>query len=262
MVLEFLQWLVMDALESFQSVLQNSIRKSRLIMQNQSSGFKMMREAAADHRHTQTVLERMDANDEAALEDFPLQDIIISTLTPQAVDEYCAPYISGSLDIQEVTSMDCVDPLAEILGKKLNTGAAIFRVKLALKALPASTSNGMSSFCTTVMPSFEDFDVAFNNLLAHYENMIATFGPLLKDSRIVPLISTSKYDFMTLLEEEESASTQECKAPWLPVQALLHDYAPYRVCNREIKTALEATLEYCCKQSAVSAQSFVCVQSK
>ena len=217
-------------------------------MQNQASGFRMMSEAVINHQHTRTVLERMDANDEAALEDFPLQDIIISTLTPQTVEEYCVPNVSGNLDTEEGTNMDSVNPLSVLLDKKLDMDAAIFRVQLVLKGISADTS----SFYISVVPSFEDFEVALNNLLNQYKDVITRFSPLLKDDRILPLISTSRYDFMTLLEEEESASTGDYKVPWQPVQALLCDYAPYCVCTSEIKATLRVTLEQCCKQSSVS----------
>lgn len=258
MVLDFLQCLVMNALESFRSTLQNSLMKSRSIMKNQLSGFKLMSEAVANHHHAKTVLERMDANDEAALEDFALQEIIIALLKSQTMEDYCIPHINNDdLDCEEATSTESVDPLAALVDKKLDTNAAILCVRLVLKSTSTGSDDGSSPLCISVVPSFEDFDAALNNLLNQYKEIINTFGSLLKDGHILPLISTSKYDFMMLLEEEESASIQECKAPWMPVQALLCDYTPYRVCTNEIRATLRVTLEQCCKQCSVSINYFV-----
>ena len=222
-------------------------------MKNQVSGFEVMSGAVANHRHAKTVLERMDANDEVALENFALQEIIVTALKSQTTEEYCIPHVNDDLDCEEATITDGVDPLAAIVDKKVDTDAAILSVRFVLKSTSAGNDNDPSPLCISVVPSFEDFEAALNNLLNQYKDVISTFGSLLKDDRILPLISTSKYDFMMLLEEEESASSiQECKAPWIPVQALLCDYTPYCVCTSEIRATLRVTLEQCCKQCSVS----------
>lgn len=250
MVLDFLQKLVMNAIESFHSTLCKSFRKSKSFMQNQTSGFEIMNEAINNHRYAKTILERMDANDDAVLEGFPLQDIIIASLEPQVTEQYCVPHVSNYLDYEEVTSKDTTDPLADLLGKKLETDAAVFNVRYVLKKNQSVGCSGGTSLCSvSVVPSFEDFEAALNELLNQYTNIISSFGSLMKDDRILPLICTPKYDFMTLLEEEESASLQECKTSWVPVQALLCDYTPYCVCTTEIKSILRITSEQCSKQT-------------
>ena len=114
------------------------------------------------------------------------------------------------------------------------------------------TSRQPLSSCVSFTPSAMDFKSAISQLLKSYEQTIAGFSSLLKEERLLPYVSRSRYDLLMLLEEETSTKGSRRQPPWPDTRSLLWGYAPYQASVDYIERILQATMAEVERQSTVS----------
>ena len=161
-----------------------------------------------------------------------------------------------------------VDSLVDLLVKKQPEPIfPLWQVQLEIQQLSSnSLDSGSSSqlsdcvvshFELSLQPAKENFLSAFSRLLSQYEIVVTSFESLLKDERLRPYISRSKYDLLMMLEEKEGHSKERVKI-WPDTHTLLHSYTPYHHTADYLKMILQKAMSRVERQSQVSAIIVAC----
>ena len=160
------------------------------------------------------------------------------------------------------SSQDPQDVITLLLQKPPDPVLPLWVVKLHLKELsaqdeePSSHLEGSTegpSFQVSLSPTANDFSSAFVHLLEQYVLVISNFTSLLKDDRIRPYISRSRYDLLMILDEEPSKKTSAGKPrPWPDTRSIFHQYTPYQSCVGYIEKRIQSTMSEIEANSTVS----------
>ena len=158
---------------------------------------------------------------------------------------------------QPCDSQDPQDMITLLLQKPPDPVLPLWVVKLHLKERlaqddePSCHLEGAKMEGSTKGPSFEvsfspnadDFSSAFVHLLEQYVLVISNFTSLVKDDKIRPYTSRSRYDLLMILEEESSKKTSAGKPhPWPDTHSILHQYTPYQSCVGYIENKIQSTI--------------------
>ena len=155
---------------------------------------------------------------------------------------------------QPCDSQDPQDMITLLLQKPPDPVLPLWVVKLHLKEHLAQDdepsevakmegSTKGPSFEVSFSPNADDFSSAFVHLLEQYVLVISNFTSLVKDDKIRPYTSRSRYDLLMILEEESSKKTSAGKPhPWPDTHSILHQYTPYQSCVGYIENKIQSTI--------------------
>ena len=177
--------------------------------------------------------------------------------------------LSVTVDSEDLpcSSQDPQDVITLLLQKPPDPVLPLWEVKLHLKELSAQDdepschlegdkvegSTKGPSFQVSFSPTADDFSSAFVHLLEQYVLVISNFTSLLKDDRIRPYISRSRYDLLMILDEKPSKKTSAGKPhPWPDTRSILHQYTPYQSCVGYIEKKIQLTMSEIEANSTVS----------
>ena len=164
-----------------------------------------------------------------------------SSVTDDNEDQPC-----GSQDPQDMITLllqKPPDPVLPLWVVKLHLKEHLAQDDEPLEGAKMEGSTKGPSFEVSFSPNADDFSSAFVHLLEQYVLVISNFTSLVKDDKIRPYTSRSRYDLLMILEEESSKKTSAGKPhPWPDTHSILHQYTPYQSCVGYIENKIQSTI--------------------
>lgn len=119
----------------------------------------------------------------------------------------------------------------------------MWEVYLSLGDQPHSCGDQVSTG-VTFYPAPEEFNSAVNLLLNQYQVAVKGFDSLITDARIMPYVSSSKYDLLKVLEKEASQENEHSKSQnsWIDCFSLFECYIPYREQADQLNKCITLTM--------------------
>ncbi len=168
-------------------------------------------------------------------------------------------------ETQDSGPQETVDEVALLFEKPRQTIVPLWEIQLVLKkeAYTEKDDGTLEShplnlppteFHVSTQPSSGDFTGAFSHLLEGYLKVVKGFSSFMKDERVTPFVSRSKYDLLMVMEEEAERPRAKRQVAWPDVSSLVCGYTPYRATVDYITRMLQATLVEVDRLSTVSEQ--------